>query len=42
MSNLQVPVGTGGFDAEEHGLGLGSTASNHDAREVVNKKGKRG
>jgi hypothetical protein len=30
MGNLQVTVGTGGFDAEEHGGNwLGSTLSNH-------------
>ena len=39
LGNLEVTVRTGGFDAEEHGLWLGSTASNHDAPHVVNKKG---
>jgi hypothetical protein len=31
MGNLQISVAAGGFDAEEHGFWLGSTASNHDA-----------
>jgi hypothetical protein len=39
MGNLQVSVAAGRFDAEEHGVWLGSTASNHDALNVVNKKG---
>jgi hypothetical protein len=29
VGNLQVTVGTGGFDAEEHGVWLVSTPSNH-------------